>query len=299
MPVLAWLLLAGAAGHLVVWAWINWYRVFGPYLILRFEDLSSIVTGAGPFLLGAAVVVGAVRWPAGRTWFVAGALLSGLHGLLQLAFTAWWQWLISADVIPTEGAWPVVSVSLALVSAVAAALVAVCLALGLARARPMRPLSAPLLVVPLVIGLAAALGLLALLLRELASATQIGEGQSAYVALSVVHWAIRMGGIVGLVALAVAGLRAMPSPIGAPELLVALGALFVAGSRAATSFGQALLSVETQSELVGWVFTVPFAIEAAGIILLATAFGLAALLARPGDAGARPERPGPMETLAG
>lgn len=299
MTTLAWVFVAGAVLHLVAWTGINWYRVFGPYLVLRLEDVSSIVSGVGPFLLGAAVLVGAPRWPAGRRWLVAGALLSGVYGLAQLAFTLWWGWLTSMDIIPTEGAWPVVSVTLGLVQATAAALVPVCLAAGLARARPIRSLSAPLLVVPLVVGAAAVVALAGLLVRELEAASQIGEGQALYVALSVVHWALRLVGLVGLVALAVAALRAMPRTRGTPELAIAAGALVVAGSRAVTSFSQALLSVEVQSAMLVWVFTVPFLLEAVGIVILTLGFGLAALLARPDGSEADPRSPAPMTPLAG
>jgi hypothetical protein len=292
--------MAGAAIHLAVWAWLNWYRIFGPYLILRLEDLSSIVTGVAPFLLGAAALVGAARWPAGRRWLVAGAVVAGLHGLAQLVFSAWWAWLTSMDIVPTEGAFPVVSVLLGLAAAVAAALVPLCLALGLARAPSRGPLAAPLLVVPLLVGVAAVAGSTGLLLRELGASTQVDVGQQGtYVVLGVAHRVMAIVGDVGFAALAVAALRAMPRPIGLPELAIALGALLVVATRAVSSITQAILSIEAQSDAVLWAFTVPFAVGAAGYVLLVIGFGLAAAVAPPPHAEPGPRPAARMDTLAG
>jgi hypothetical protein len=300
-PALAWLLAFGAVLDLALWAWVNWYRVFGPYLILRIEDMTSIITGAGPFLLGAAVLFGAGRWAAaGRPWFVAGAVVAGLHGLAQLSFSAWWAWSMSMDTVSPEGVWPVVSVILGLISAVAAALVPLCLAIGLARAPSRRRLSVPLLVVPLLVAAAAVSGFVGMLTAELALSTRIDAAQQgAYAVLGVAHRVMSIAGDVGFAALAIAALRAMPRPIAMPELLIAAGALLVGGSRAASSISQAILSIETQSETAFWVFTVPFAIGAAGYVLLIVGFGLAAIVAGPGRAELEPRHSGSMGTLAG
>src|SRR5690606_33110639 len=158
---------------------------------------------------------------------------------------AWWAWSIPAGVMPAEGATQVAIVALALITALAAALAVVCLANGLALAPSRRALSAPLAVVPLVVGAAAVVGAVAVMGREVVVPAQLGDVQGTpYLVLGVVRRVVATVGVIGLVALAVAALRAMPVRIGMPELVVAIGALIVAGARTWTWFGQALLPLE-------------------------------------------------------
>ncbi len=154
IPVLAWALVGAAAVHVAIWVAVNWYRVFGPYLILKLEDASSIVTGVAPFLLAAAVLVGAARWPAGRRWLYAGAALAAVHGVMRTSMDAWWAWRMSDPVVP-EGAVQAVLVTVNLIAVTAATLAPLCLAVGLRRVDAVRasPLAAGVIAV---VGVAAA-----------------------------------------------------------------------------------------------------------------------------------------------
>jgi hypothetical protein len=289
LPILAWAFVGAAALQLALWASVNWYRIFGPYLILRLDDLSSIVTGMAPFLLGAAVLVGAARWPEGRRWLIAGAVLSALSGVAQTATEAWWLWRMTDPIAP-EGLVQVWLIAGRLVLVTAAALAALCLAAGLARVRPARPASRSALLVPVAVGAVVVAGGLGLLARELGAASEIPDEQAAFVVLGIVHRLLATLGALGLAALAAAAVRAMPVAGVLPEVLIAAGATLAAVGSAATWIGQALLSFEEQSQQLLWVFTTPFAATAVGLVLIIAGFGLAALTGRRGTIGRHGDR---------
>jgi hypothetical protein len=276
IPVLAWALVAAAAVQLAIWAAMNWYRIFGPYLIVKLEDASAVIGGVAPFILAAAVLVGAARWPAGRGWLYAGAGLFALHGVVQSATDAWWAWWMTDPVAP-EGAVQVALVAGSLTAVAAAALAPICLALGLIRSRPTRPVSALSALVPLAVGAVAVVASVGLLGRELAAAADVSPGGPALIALGLVHRHLPMLGALGLVALAVAAVRARPEAGMVPEMLVAVGATLACAGSAATWVGQWLLSFEAQGTHLLWVFTLPWTASSIGMVLLIAGFGLAAL----------------------
>jgi hypothetical protein len=298
LPILAWAFVGAAALQLALWASVNWYRIFGPYLILRLEDLSSIITGMAPFLLGAAVLVGAARWPDGRRWLIAGAALSAVSGFAQSATEAWWLWRMTDPIAP-EGLVQVWLIAGRLVQVTAAALAAVCLAAGLARARPARPTPWPVLLVPVAVGAVVVVGGLGLLARELAAASEIPDEQAAFVVLGVVHRLLATLGALGLAALAVTAMRAMPAAGVLPEALIAAGATLAAAGSAATWIGQWVLSFDAQSEQFVWVFTVPSVMVSIGIVLVIVGFGAAALLAGSASPRSEPGTPASVGTVSG
>lgn len=279
IPVLAWALVAAAAVQLAIWAATNWYRVFGPYLIVRLEDLSSIVTGVAPFLLGAAVLVGAARWPAGRSWLHAGAGFAALHGVMQTATDAWWAWRMT-DPVPLDGGLQVGLVVANLVAVTAAALAPLCLAAGLGRVESVRrasPLAAGLVVVLGLAVLAAGVGLGA---REIAWSADHPSGEGVVIALGVSYRLLVTLEAVALAVLALAALRALPSARILPEVLITVGSVLAAAGLGASWAGQAVLSFEEQDQF--WVFALPWTVGALGMILLIAGFAAAGLgLASP------------------
>ena len=272
--VLVWVLVAAAAAQVGIWMAANWYRVFGPYLILRIEDLSSIVTGVAPFLLAAAVLVGVHRWPAGRRWMYAGAALIALHGVIKTFADAWWAWRMSDPVAP-EGAIQVALVVANLVAVAALVLAPLCLAAGLGRMESVR--RAPRLAVGLIVavGLAAAASGLGLGLREIAWGIQFQSDQGAFIVLSVAYRLLITLGGVAFAVLGLAALRAFPLAGVVPEVLIAIGAAVTATGLAITWAGQALLSFESQDQF--WVFALPWTVESIGKIVLIAGFAAAGL----------------------
>ena len=280
IPALAWALVAAAAIQLAIWAAANWYRIFGPYLIVRLEDISSIVTGVAPFLLGASVLIGAARWPAGRSWLHAGAGFAALHGVVQTATDAWWAWRIT-DPVPPEGALQVGLVVANLVAVTAAALAPLCLAAGLGRVESVR--RAPRLAAGLVIvlGLAVMVAGLGLGAREIAWAADHPSGEAVVIALGVSYRLLITLEGVALAVLGLAALRTLPSGRIVPEVLITAGSMLAAAGLGASWAGQALLSFEAQDQF--WVFALPWTVGALGMILLIVGFAVA----RPGLASPR------------
>lgn len=296
--ILAWALVAAAAVHVAIWGIVNWYRVFGPYLILRLEDLSSIVTGVAPFLLAAAVLAAAARWPAGRRWLYAGAALWAIHGVVRTAMDAWWAWRFTDPVAP-EGALAISFVVANLVGLTAAALAPLGLALGLRRAQPARVVPPLLTALAIAIGLLAAAANLGPLGRELAFASGLGLTEAAYVALAIVQRSLMAIGAVGLVLLAHAAVRSVPASGSVVATLIATGATLAAAGMAATSAAQSLVPLEAQSEHLLWVFTIPWTVESLGRVVLIAGFAVAALLVAPARPSSSDDRRPPTETMPG
>lgn len=297
IPVLAWVLVAAAAAQVGIWAAANWYRVFGPYLILRLEDLSSIVTGAAPFLLAAAVLISAPRWPAGRRWLLAGAALLALNGLMRTLGDAWWAWRMSEPAAPEgllQGAFVVAN----LIAVAAVALAPLCLTAGLGGVDSRRRAHPVAVGLTALVALAAAVAGLGLGIREIAWAFEMESDQGAFIALGVAYRLLLTLGGVALAVLALAALRVLPLTAAMPEVLIALGAAVAAAGLTANWAAQALLSIEAQSAYQGWVWTLPWAIESIGKVVLITGFAAAGL----GAASARrsADRPSAsVETVPG
>jgi hypothetical protein len=90
IPGVAWLLLIAAAIQIAV-LWISQSAIIQP---LPIGSIVGILSNATSFLLAAAILVGASRWPHGRRWLVLGAACFALRGVLDLGLDVWfasWQ----------------------------------------------------------------------------------------------------------------------------------------------------------------------------------------------------------------
>ncbi len=90
IPPAAWVLVAAA---LAIAAFTMISRgLIGRYLILPADQIIPIAELATPFLVAAATVAGAGRWPAGRSRLLIAAALSALHGVLSFGRDTWFWW---------------------------------------------------------------------------------------------------------------------------------------------------------------------------------------------------------------
>src|SRR5699024_6580736 len=87
------------------------------------------------FLVAAAVLVAAPRWPIGRRCLHAGAAAFAVGGAVSSASDAWWAWRMLDPVAP-EGFAQVALVTATLVELVAAVVAPLLVAVGLVRAGP-------------------------------------------------------------------------------------------------------------------------------------------------------------------
>lgn len=200
----------------------NWYRLFGPYLLLDLSIVAGVAGALVPFALAAAVLVGAPRWSTGAGWLSAGAVILVVGGLLEsvqevilvpgafgldgstMALLAWLPWVSVAGLL----LWVVTTA---------------CLALGIRRGRRSRSgSSAPrrrgfeIAVVLLGIASIAAVAWPALL---------IDRSQPSWL-LQIIVYVVALGARhLALVVLALVALRSAPAEGAVPELLIAGGSL--------------------------------------------------------------------------
>lgn len=273
-----WLLLAGALVQLAVRIAPDWYRLFGPYMLVDVEMVINWIRGVAPFLLAAAVVLGADRWPAGRRWLLFGAVALGAVGLLALGSDVWWAlWepspggVLNGEHVLLVGR----SIAAATVFVAAHAL----LAAGLWAARPSRPAGARRRALMGVIGVAGMVALVADLWAVSVWLPAVEPTMPMHV--SITFGLLTALGAPAMAALASAALRGMPSRGGLPEVLVAMGAMLALGGLTwEFVFPSAVPLLDLAPEQFVWVFTVPSVIIALGMVTMIAGFGGAALANR-------------------
>lgn len=101
IPLAAWAVGAVAAVALVLGAVIRGF--IGTEWYWDASLLVDALPAALPFVLGAAILAGAFRWPASRAWLVAGATLFVVRGLILVARDAWFaSWMNGAGSPPGD-----------------------------------------------------------------------------------------------------------------------------------------------------------------------------------------------------
>lgn len=276
VPGLAWLLVAAAGIQLGAYVAHNWYRFFGPFPIVRLDDVLAATQLVAPFLIAAAAVVAAPRWPAGRRWIVAGVVLLAVHGAITSIDAAWWAWFppVSAP-SPGEQAF---LVTLSLVNVVVAVAAPACLAVGIGGAAPARaPTSAGQRVAVAAIGLGVVVGValgVRLLVLEMGVTQDMAwwHGPLAFIFRVLTTLVVVAFGL-----LAAAAVRTAPFSHPLPELVVALGAVLVAGGQA-IGWHLQWLTFERGTEAAALIpYQLPAAVIALGYLFLMVGFALAAV----------------------
>ena len=282
VPWPAWLLLAGAIVQLGVRIAPDSYSVFGPYFLVDAGMVMDWFKSVTLFVLAAAVVLAADRWPAGRRRLLIAAAALGAVALFRLGADIWWAvWEAAGHVYEGSQPWLLGGY---LVDALLFVIANVLLAAGLWTARVNRPMGRHRA------GLIALTGLIGLVATGIglwATTRIIAFGPGDHVAYSVAMMTLGSAGFASLGLLAVAAARVVPNRRGLAEVLIAIGALI---TLVASAWNRGVLYVipfqDVPEEAFVWYFTVPFAAEVLGLVMMIAGFGLAALAAhRPRTLG--------------
>ncbi|HVM24648.1 MAG TPA: hypothetical protein VM253_04560 [Candidatus Limnocylindrales bacterium] len=274
IPRATWLLLAGAGLMLTLHVVQDWYQLFGPYLIIRPEVVSRAVAATAPFLLGAAISVGLVRWPAGRRWLIAATAAFGLLGLVGLGS----EIAMARFMEDSSQASQAALIAFGLAGSWGSAAAPLLVALGLHAARI--GAAGPRWMIALVAMLAAAgvAGATVLVWSGLAP----GPQSIAWFILS--HGLAQAVAIVATAFVAVAALRAAPPRGALPEWLVAIGATSTLAVLGWGAWFQILPGIVGPDELVRFQSlwsSLPLAFTIVGLLTMAGGFALGRLFGRP------------------
>ena len=241
IPRAAWALAAAAAVAIAIgtlargFIGSEWH--YDSNLVV--ESLPS----AMPFILAAAVVTGAFRWPATRGWLLIGAALLVLRGILEVG-ADWWiagfpnrvpmeQSELERAVLYVR----FVGSELALIAAFAT--LAIALWRSTSRQPPWGTWRRLGIIAAAALGVAAAAGAAMLGSTAIAiSADQLTEA---------VYWLLEGLGLAAAAALAVAALASVPDRHGLPELIIATGATIFTVSSGGTDWLLAIIGLATVS----------------------------------------------------
>lgn len=280
IPWQVWALLVGAIVQLGVQIAPDSYQVFGPYFLVDGGMVLTWLQSITPFLLAAAAVLGADRWPAGRRALLVAAAALGVVGVLRLVSDVWWTiWEISPGTIP-DGVQPWLTGTY-LGASLGTLLAYALLAGGLWSARPDRSIGRTRVTLMSLIALAGVV------------ATGAGAwtvvptldypGSHDYLWVAVVGTLIIAAGFGALAAVALAATRGAPHGRAMPEILIAIGSTVTMIATAWTWCAPyAAPDVAGTPEGFFWVYTIPGTAAVLGSLAMIAGFGLAALAVRRG-----------------
>lgn len=282
VPRVAWVLVAAAAIDLTVNAIAE--GLVGPAADVEPPGLIRALASATTFLLVAAILIGAARWPAGRTWLLWGAGALAFHGLLELGLSAWLAWWLNTNPQPISDLGGTALVVRAVASTVAGTAAWMLVAVGIWLARPSRSIiGRGRAAAMIVIGV---LGLIATSAGLIIAASVVGSTDLPMSLLNVTLFGLVALGSAATAVLAIAALRCLPSRDGLPELLVASGAaLVVAGAAWSQSFLARTQISESSLEEIAWNITLPSAVGLLGTLTLIAGFAAGSLSPRPDASG--------------
>ena len=249
----AWLIASWQAG-------VNSYPYAIPRLVVRVAEYAS------DFLIAAALVGGSRRWSGGRRWFVAGAALFALHGILALAKVEWLGWLTQGNLVVTDQLQTQLS-ALALAVALLGLVAPLAVVVGLweARAGPIRigGLRAWLIGVIALEGALAIAGSVAFMVAYIGSVPETAV-------VPLVNGMLSAGSPIPLTLLALTALATMPRGGGVGNLLIAGG---IGAALVATGWGQWFQSQGQLQDLPArffdLVYTVPAGVAVIGMLVMA------------------------------
>jgi hypothetical protein len=274
VPWPVWLLLAGALVQLGVKVAPDSYSVFGPYFLVHAGMVLDWVNSISLFLLAAAVVLAADRWPGGRRTLLMGAGALAIVALLRLGLDAWMAvWEASGHVYDPS---PPFVLGMHLGAGVMFVTAHVLLAAGLWAGRSPAPMGRTRSLLVAMIGLG---GLIATGAGLWAVVLTLPRAQPDYAAYAVVIMTLTAVSFVALGLLAMAAARVTPRHGGIPEKLIAVGASVTLAATAWASIGPYFTPGpgEVSEDGFLWVYTLPYAAGIAGTLTTIAGFGLAAL----------------------
>jgi hypothetical protein len=286
IPFVVWLLVAAALAHLAVSIAPDWYRLFGPYLLVDLGMVIGWTRAVSPFLLAATVILGADRWPAGRRWLLLGAGGLAAVGLFALGLDVWLALWEPSPGDASNGI-SVLLMGRAIAAAIAFVAAYALLAAGLWAARHASLGSGSRRTLISVIGVAGLVALVAglwavSLWLEVAAPPPTMSGYVTFGVLTAL-------GAPAMAALAIAAVRTKPARGGLPETLIAAGAIGAMGGITwEFVLPSAVGGLDFSADIPGWFFTVPAALIALGMLAMVAGFGLGAVAAGAGrgrDAG--------------
>ncbi len=265
IPPAAWVLVAAA---LATAAFTMISRgLIGRYLILPAGQIIPVAELATPFLVAAAAVAGAERWPAGRSRLLIAAALNALHGVLSLGRDTWFWWSTNNGPGIVGDVEQVLLIGGSMVIWLVGTGATVALALGL-WSTPFSDRAGARRV--------AAIALAALGLVAAAGSVWIPFISSFPLALP---WAALTAIVPMAVAyLGIAAVRSLPSAHRLPEILIATGAgVFVAAMAWSQWFINWTRLENIPPDLVDLTILLPRAAMVAGFLVIAAGFASARL----------------------
>jgi hypothetical protein len=281
LPRLALVLLAAAVVHVLIGFAAQ--RVTGGYLDISVSRVAFELRDAMPFVLGAAIIVGWDRWPAGRPSLVAAAIAFAIAATLD-AGTELWLGLTWPPEPPATAGASVSADVLPVLATLALPFGPLFAAVGIWRAAPAPGHSARRLAAIASVAILAAVVMTVRLLLAIDAirvtyALEVTEPFSG--ALLVANLAFTVGA--GLMAvLALAAVWAAPRHYFVPEFLIAGGALTVAIASIAGEGGALLASRQVIG--IGWMDWIGWTGYAELLGLLGVALGfLSARISTPGE----------------
>ena len=283
IPLAVWLLLLAALLHLAVSIAPDWYRLFGPYLLVEPAMVIRWIRAVSPFLLAAAVILGAVRWPGGRRALLFGAGALGVVGLLAMGLDVWLAvWELSPAVM-SDGVQAML-IGRAIAAAVVFVAAYALLALGLREASRVSVLGVRRRALIGASGLAGVVALVAGLwgVSRWLDVSMPPATLGLYIGFGI----LTSLGAPAMAALAIAALRTMPRGGALPEALIAMGAIATMGGITwEFVLPSAIPMLDYAPEMDVWLFMIPAAIIVLGLMTMIGGFGAGRALRSPRAAG--------------
>lgn len=283
IPAATWVLIAAAIVQLLALVAINWYRFFGPFLIVRIDDVVDGLAAVAPFLLAASIFAAAGRWPDANRWLAPGAALVAVHAVANGALVAWWAWweVHPGTALDVTAAPTVLAVLVSEAAMVAAVL---CLAAGIDRSsigRARAPLARAAGVVAAVIGLAAIGLAVGLLIVEVPALNGV-----LVVWLTVLYRILTTSLAIGLAILGWVALRAAAPGRGPAMAMIGVGA-FVASLGITATWLVQWYVLSANDVGLSWTFQAASLTTTGGLLVIAAGFAAASVRARDVSPAAR------------
>lgn len=241
IPRAAWALVAAAAVAIAIGTLARGF--IGSEWHYDSNLVVEALPSAMPFILAAAVVTGAFRWPASRGWLLIGAALLVLRGVLEVGADWWIAGFPNRVPMEQSELERAVLYVRFIVSELALIAAFATLAIALWRSTSRRPRWATWqragIIAVAAMGVAAAAGA--------ATLGSIAISISPEQLTEAAYWFLEAMGLAAAAALAVAALASVPDRHGLPELIIAIGATIFTVSSGGTDWLLAIIGMAAVS----------------------------------------------------